>query len=64
LPERKPFLIRIDPVVHEALQRWADDEMRSVNGQVEYILRQALRAAGRLKPGSVGTRKATGETKG
>jgi hypothetical protein len=46
--ERKAFLIRIDPKVHEALERWAKDELRSVNGQVEYLLRRALQQAGRL----------------
>jgi hypothetical protein len=45
--ERKPFLLRIDPGVLEALQRWANDELRSVNGQVEFLLRGALRQAGR-----------------
>ncbi len=47
MAERKPFLLRIDPQVLEALQRWAADELRSVNGQVEYLLREALRQAGR-----------------
>jgi hypothetical protein len=42
-------LLRIDPRVLEALRRWADDELRSVNGQVDYLLRRALREAGRLK---------------
>jgi hypothetical protein len=45
--ERKPFLLRIDPQVLEALQRWAADDLRSVNGQVEFLLRAALRQAGR-----------------
>jgi hypothetical protein len=45
--ERKPFLLRMDPRVLEALQRWADDDLRSLNGQIEYLLRGALRAAGR-----------------
>jgi len=49
--ERKAFLIRIDPKVHEALERWAKDELRSVNGQVEYLLRRALQQAGRLPKG-------------
>jgi hypothetical protein len=40
--ERKPFLLRIDPAVLEALQRWADDDLRSLNGQIEYLLRRAL----------------------
>ena len=48
MAERKAFLIRIDPKVHEALERWAKDELRSVNGQVEYLLRRALQQAGRL----------------
>ena len=45
---RKPFLLRIDPEVLAALQRWAGDELRSVNGQIEFILRRALRREGRL----------------
>ena len=48
MPERKPFLLRLDPKLHEALQRWADDELRSVNAQIEFILRQALAERGRL----------------
>jgi hypothetical protein len=51
--ERKPFLLRLEPGIHGALQRWADDELRSLNGQIEYLLREALRRAGRL-PGSAG----------
>ena len=46
--ERKPFLLRLDPKLHEALQRWADDELRSLNGQIEFLLRQALSEQGRL----------------
>jgi hypothetical protein len=49
--ERKPFLIRIDPQVLEALERWARDELRSLNGQIEFLLRQALVKAGRLADG-------------
>jgi hypothetical protein len=45
--ERKPFLLRIDRDVLEAVQRWADDDLRSLNGQIEFILRRALREAGR-----------------
>lgn len=48
---RDSFLLRVDPKVLEALRRWANDELRSVNGQVEYILRRALAEAGRL-PGA------------
>ncbi|MCI0688705.1 MAG: hypothetical protein L0Y54_15940 [Sporichthyaceae bacterium] len=47
MPERKKFLLRLDPEVYAAIQRWADDELRSVNAQVEFALRQALRVAGR-----------------
>jgi hypothetical protein len=50
--ERKPFLLRADPKLLEALQRWADDELRSLNGQIEFLLRRALQEAGRLpRPG-------------
>jgi hypothetical protein len=45
--DRKPFLLRIDRDLHEALQRWADDDLRSLNGQIEFLLRRALRDAGR-----------------
>ncbi len=45
---RKPFLLRIDPEVFAAVQRWAGDELRSVNGQIEFILRRALQREGRL----------------
>ena len=45
--ERKAVLLRLDPAVHAALQRWAADEFRSVNAQLEIVIRDALRAAGR-----------------
>jgi hypothetical protein len=45
---RKQYPLRIDPEIWEAIQHWADDEMRSANGQVEWILRDALKRAGRL----------------
>ena len=45
---RKPFLLRTDPEVLAALQRWAADELRSVNGQIDFILRRALQREGRL----------------
>ena len=48
MAKRKQYPLRIDPQVWEAVERWAADEMRSANGQVEWILRQALRRAGRL----------------
>ncbi len=47
--ERKAFLLRLDPKTHDALRKWAEDELRSLNGQIEFLLRDALRQAGRLK---------------
>jgi hypothetical protein len=47
VPERKPFLLRIDPALLEALQRWANDDLRSLNAQIEFLLRDALRRGGR-----------------
>ncbi len=49
MSDRKPFLLRLDPATLDALQRWANDEFRSLNGQVEYVLTRALRDSGRLK---------------
>jgi hypothetical protein len=46
--ERKAFLLRLDPTIHEALQRWADADLRSLNAQIEFLLRRSLRDAGRL----------------
>jgi len=47
MAKRKAVLFRLDPKLHVGLRRWADDELRSLNAQVEFILRQALRDAGR-----------------
>lgn len=47
MTDRKSFLLRLDPAVHAALHRWADDDLRSLNGQIEFLLRRALREAGR-----------------
>jgi hypothetical protein len=46
--ERKKILLRLDPAVHDALTRWANDELRSTNAQIEFLLRRALGDAGRL----------------
>lgn len=46
--ERKKLLLRLDPAVHDALARWAGDELRSTNAQIEFLLRKALADAGRL----------------
>jgi hypothetical protein len=45
---RKAFALRVDPNTLQAMQRWADDDLRSLNAQIEYVLREALRKAGRL----------------
>lgn len=51
--DKKAYPLRISATVLEAIQRWADDELRSVNAQIEYVLREALQKNGRLKPGKV-----------
>ena len=48
MAERKPFLLRVDPVLLEALQKWAADDLRSLNGQIEFLLRRALQREGRM----------------
>lgn len=48
MPARKQLLLRLDPAVHDALARWAADELRSTNSQIEFVLRRALAQAGRL----------------
>ena len=51
MADRKPFLLRVDRAVLDAVQRWADDDLRSLNGQIEFIVRKALKEAGReVKP--------------
>ena len=52
---RKAFLLRVDPDLLESVQRWANDDLRSLNAQIEFLLRRALQDSGRLpKPGTVG----------
>ncbi|MFE1955849.1 MULTISPECIES: hypothetical protein [Streptomyces] len=51
-PARKQVLLRLDPAVYEALARWAGDELRSANAQIEFLLRRALAEAGRLPGGA------------
>ena len=57
--ERKSVLLRLDPAVHDALARWASDELRSTNAQIEFLLRRALADAGRL-PGRAGPMRPRG----
>lgn len=47
--DKKSFLLRLDSELHRAIEQWAADEFRSVNGQIEFILREALRKSGRIK---------------
>ena len=48
--DRKPFLLRVDPALLEAVQRWANDDLRSLNAQIEFLLRRALQQSGRDQP--------------
>ena len=49
MSKKKSFVLRIQPEVYDAMERWAADEFRSVNGQIEYLMQQALRSAGRIQ---------------
>jgi hypothetical protein len=50
MAQRKPFLLRLDPATHQALEHWANADLRSLNAQIEFLLRRALQDSGRLKP--------------
>jgi hypothetical protein len=52
MEEKKRFLLRLDPADYAALEKWSADELRSVNSQIEYLLKEALKRAGRRKAGS------------
>ncbi len=62
MADRKPFLLRIDAEVLDAVQRWANDDVRSLNGQIEFLLRRVLKQEGRLadERGTRGPRKKSG----
>lgn len=49
MPQKKPFVLRLDPDLLKAVEKWAADEFRSTNGQIEWIISKALKDAGRLK---------------
>ncbi|MET0697554.1 MAG: toxin-antitoxin system HicB family antitoxin [Acidimicrobiia bacterium] len=49
MAERKSFLLRVDPELHAALEKWAADELRSVNAQIEFLLTRAVRESGRVR---------------
>ena len=61
--DRKAFLLRIDPAVLAAIQRWADDDLRSLNGQIEFLLRRALQREGRGPEAAPPARKRDRERK-
>lgn len=61
MADRKGFPLRLDPRVYDAVRRWADDELRSVNAQIEYVLTRALRDAGRLPVGREGPAAGLGD---
>lgn len=52
MAKKKPFALRLSEPVMQAMQRWADDDLRSLNAQIEWVLREALKGRGRLQPGS------------
>lgn len=61
MPNHKAFLLRMNPAVLEAVQRWANDDLRSLNGQIEFLLRKALQDAGRAPPKEPAEAKKVGE---
>ena len=63
MAERKSILLRLDPAVHDALAKWAADEMRSTNAQIEFLLRRALSDAGRM-PGAAKAMRRPGRPSG
>lgn len=63
MADRKSFLLRIDPEVLEAVQRWANDDLRSLNGQIEFLLRRALQQNGRMKAKGDQSPKSASESK-
>jgi hypothetical protein len=63
MSERKAFLLRIDPEVLDAVQRWANDDLRSLNAQIEFVLRKVLKQEGRLSErGERGARDKAGRS--
>jgi len=49
MPQKKPFVLRLDPEIMKAVEKWAADEFRSTNGQIEWLIHKALKESGRLK---------------
>jgi len=61
MADRKSFALRIERKTYDAMQRWAQDDLRSLNAQIEFVLREALRKAGRLRPEDDATGAARGD---
>ncbi|OFW41047.1 MAG: hypothetical protein A3J29_13660 [Acidobacteria bacterium RIFCSPLOWO2_12_FULL_67_14b] len=61
MAERRPFLLRVDPALLDAVQRWANDDLRSLNAQIEFLLRRAVQQSGRLKENRALPRRSLGE---
>jgi hypothetical protein len=61
--DRKPFLLRVDPAVLDSVQRWANDDLRSLNAQIEFLLRRALQDAGRMGSRSAAMRDRARDTR-
>ncbi|MBL7744814.1 MAG: Arc family DNA-binding protein [Chitinophagaceae bacterium] len=61
MSDKKSFVLRIDTDTYKALEKWAADEFRSVNGQIEWILSQKLKEAGRIKDPASGTTRTSGK---
>lgn len=61
MKERKPFLLRLDPGLYEALEQWAQQELRSVNGQIEFLLREAVNRRRGGKPSAQETDRRAGD---
>jgi hypothetical protein len=62
MPDAKRFLLRLDPRLFEVMRRWADDDLRSINAQIEYLLTTEARRAGRLPPSDRTDASRSGET--
>lgn len=63
MAEKKPFLLRVDRELLEQVQRWANDDLRSLNGQIEFLLRDALKRAGRTQKAGPSPRDSSGTRK-
>jgi hypothetical protein len=61
MAEKKRFLLRLEPELYAALERWSADELRSVNGQIEFLLKEAARTSGRLRPPAESKRRGAPE---